>query len=121
MNNSEPIIVAPVEHSRSTEKRKTAESKYFTYTDTVGQTSYTAHTTTHSRPGSSTPHAIPQQPPAQSKSRLSGVAQIVGGGACTLIGIPLLILPGPGLLAVGGGLALMARGAKTLIAPRTVS
>ena len=47
-----------------------------------------------------------------SKGRLGGVAQLVAGGAIAAVGVPMLILPGPGLLAIGGGLALAAHGAK---------
>lgn len=52
---------------------------------------------------------------AKPKSKVGAAAQIVAGGACTLVGIPMLILPGPGLLAIGGGIALMANGARKLI------
>lgn len=50
----------------------------------------------------------------QPKSRLGGAARIAAGGVCALAGIPMLILPGPGLLAIGGGAYLMASGAKRL-------
>lgn len=50
----------------------------------------------------------------QPKSRLGGAVRIAAGGACALVGIPMLILPGPGLLAIGGGAYLMASGAKRL-------
>lgn len=50
----------------------------------------------------------------QPKSRLGGAARIAAGGVCTLVGVPMLILPGPGLLAIGGGIYLMASGAKRL-------
>lgn len=53
---------------------------------------------------------------AQPKSRLGGVARIAAGGVCTLVGIPMLILPGPGLVAIGGGIYLMASGAKRVFA-----
>ena len=46
----------------------------------------------------------------QPKSRLGGAARIAAGGVCTLVGVPMLILPGPGLLAIGGGIYLMADG-----------
>ena len=46
------------------------------------------------------------------KGRLGGVAQLVAGSAIAAVGVPMLVLPGPGLLAIGGGVALAARGAK---------
>ncbi len=35
--------------------------------------------------------------------RIGGAVQTAVGGAIMLIGVPMLILPGPGLLAIGGG------------------
>lgn len=57
---------------------------------------------------------IGQAEPDQPKSRLGGAVRIAAGGVCTLVGVPMLILPGPGLLAIGGGVYLMASGAKRL-------
>lgn len=138
MHQDEPIIINPVEHSRSTDTKKPNQSKYFTYTDTAAaqQPSYATQSAVAPQrkppattgtagqaaapqePTPTTAQTIPPQQQTQQKSRLSGVAQIVGGGACALVGIPMLILPGPGLLAIGGGVLLMARGAKTLLGPR---
>lgn len=58
------------------------------------------------------PNGAPED--GQPKSRLGGAARIAAGGVCTLVGVPMLILPGPGLLAIGGGIYLMASGAKRL-------
>ncbi|MGI6104752.1 MAG: hypothetical protein ACOYD7_00990 [Raoultibacter sp.] len=55
---------------------------------------------------------------ASSKSKLGDAATVVAGGAIALVGVPMLILPGPGLLAVGGGIALMAKGAKGLLSKK---
>ena len=49
------------------------------------------------------------------QSKLGSVATVVAGGAIALVGVPMLILPGPGLLAIGGGVALIAKGAKGLL------
>ena len=46
--------------------------------------------------------------------RMAGVAQAAAGGALVLVGIPMLILPGPCLLAIGGGAALAAGGIKKM-------
>ena len=35
--------------------------------------------------------------------RLTGAAQTVAGAAVMAVGVPMLILPGPGVLAIGGG------------------
>lgn len=49
-----------------------------------------------------------------SQSKLGSVATIAVGGVVALVGVPMLVLPGPGLLAIGGGVALMLKGAKGL-------
>ena len=51
---------------------------------------------------------------AKKSSRASGAVQLVAGSAIALVGVPMLILPGPGLLAIGGGVALAASGLKKL-------
>lgn len=61
------------------------------------------------------PYFVEQPKPfIASKGRLGAAATIAAGGALTLVGIPLLILPGPGLLTVGGGIALITKGVKNL-------
>lgn len=47
-------------------------------------------------------------------SMTGAAAKIIGGGAMALLGLPLLILPGPGLLCIMGGLALAASGVNDL-------
>ena len=48
-------------------------------------------------------------------SKLAGAVQTAAGGAIMLIGLPMLILPGPGLLAIGGGAVIAAGGVKKLV------
>lgn len=48
-------------------------------------------------------------------SRLGGVVQTAVGGAIMLVGVPMLILPGPGLLAIGGGAVVATRGIKKVL------
>ena len=40
---------------------------------------------------------------AAAASRLTGAAQTVAGAAVMAVGVPMLILPGPGVLAIGAG------------------
>lgn len=47
-------------------------------------------------------------PSAEQKAR--GVAQMVGGAAIAVAGVPMLILPGPGALAIAGGVAMASKG-----------
>jgi len=48
-------------------------------------------------------------------SMLGGLAQIAVGAGLVLIGIPMLILPGPGLLSIVGGMALAGNGMRKLL------
>lgn len=57
-------------------------------------------------------------PPAEPRGKLSGAAKVVAGGVCVAVGVPMLILPGPGLLAIGGGVALVTSGASELLGKR---
>lgn len=44
------------------------------------------------------------------QSRLGGLVQMLVGAFLVMIGVPMLILPGPGLLSIIAGLALAASG-----------
>lgn len=48
-------------------------------------------------------------------SRIGGAVQTAVGGAIMLVGVPMLILPGPGLLAIGGGAVVAANGIKKVL------
>jgi len=50
--------------------------------------------------------------PARPKSRLGGLLSVVIGCLCVLLGIPMLVLPGPGLVAIAGGAFLVFNGCK---------
>lgn len=57
----------------------------------------------------------PVQPPAPTPAeRAKGVAQIAAGGAIAAVGVPMLILPGPGAAAIAGGVALASKGHRNL-------
>ena len=75
---------------------------------TGSNTSTSAHTTYTTYPFNS----------ASQKSKvfspLTSIAKIAGGALLTLIGVPMLILPGPGLLFIGGGAALVFSGITDL-------
>lgn len=53
--------------------------------------------------------------PSKKPNRIGGAVQTAVGGAIALVGIPMLILPGPGLIAIGGGAAIAAGGIKKLL------
>ena len=53
-------------------------------------------------------------PVQENASIPKGVAKIAGGGLLGLIGVPMLILPGPGLLTIAGGVALVVSGVKDI-------
>lgn len=72
---------------------------------TGSNTSTSAHTTYTTYPFSS---AYSQK--SKVFSPLTSIAKIAGGALLALIGVPMLILPGPGLLFIGGGAALAFSG-----------
>ena len=72
---------------------------------TGSNTSTGAHTTYTTYPFNS---AYNQK--SKAFSPLTSIAKIAGGALLTLIGVPMLILPGPGLLFIGGGAALALSG-----------
>jgi len=60
------------------------------------------------------PHDPPPPPSsaeaAEARRRGCGCLSVIGGVLLVLIGIPMLVLPGPGIASILGGLALIARG-----------
>ncbi len=47
-------------------------------------------------------------------TRAGGAAQTVAGAAVMAVGVPMLVLPGPGVLTIGAGAAIAAGGIKKL-------
>ncbi len=72
---------------------------------TGSNTSTDAHTTYTTYPFNS---AYNQK--SKAFSPLTSIAKIAGGALLALAGVPMLILPGPGLLFIGGGAALAFSG-----------
>jgi len=56
----------------------------------------------------------PPKPIVKTSGRIGSAAALVAGGALTLVGIPLLVLPGPGLLTIAGGTLLIKKGRQGL-------
>lgn len=46
--------------------------------------------------------------------KTKGIIEIIAGIIIALIGIPLLVLPGPGIIVIIGGIALALRGQRNL-------
>lgn len=46
-------------------------------------------------------------------SKVKGVVQMAAGGVLAVAGVAMCILPGPGVAAIAGGVALMSRGQRT--------
>ena len=46
--------------------------------------------------------------------RISGAVQTIAGVAVMAVGVPMLILPGPGVLTIGAGAAIAAGGVKKM-------
>lgn len=116
MSKLEPIIdINPV--ASTSDKRSTAESasnfRAPSFGKQVKQTAgqampYTTQTAQATVIGSGGTAV------AGNSDRVGGVVQTAVGGALVLLGVPMLILPGPGLLAIGGGAALAAKGIKKM-------
>ncbi len=46
-------------------------------------------------------------------TKVKGVVQMAAGGVLAVAGVPMCILPGPGVAAIAGGVALISRGQRT--------
>lgn len=53
-----------------------------------------------------------KHPSASQSQKIKGAAQMIAGGALTVAGVPLLILPGPGAVFIVGGVALASKGQR---------
>lgn len=62
-------------------------------------------------------HSHEQDSSSKHPSLLASALQIVMGAILVLIGIPLLILPGPGLLTIAGGIALVVTAIRRITSP----
>ncbi|MGN0037779.1 MAG: hypothetical protein ACI36Y_01385 [Coriobacteriales bacterium] len=53
-------------------------------------------------------------PTTADPKKAKGVKQMAAGAAVTAVGVPMLILPGPGIAAIAGGVALMGAGYQNM-------
>ena len=130
MNDYQPIIdVTPINHSSSQQQGTQAHAHASSQSESYQQPSWKT-STGYRAPGSAYTRGAAPTPPfgtayqygttgtaSASKtggSVLGGLAQIVVGAGLVMIGIPMLILPGPGLLSIVGGVALAANGTRQL-------
>ena len=117
MNANEPIIdVTPLKHSRT--RSTSSNSSYASSqqrTASAGRP-YAANWQ-HTAP-TGNPYGSQQRTTTTKSSfvgqamqtRLGGFVQMLVGIFLVMVGVPMLILPGPGLLSIIGGLALTASG-----------
>ena len=56
------------------------------------------------------PEVLPMEGESTFAKKAKGVAQVAAGSALTAAGIPMLVLPGPGVAAIVGGAALVSKG-----------
>ncbi|BAK43999.1 hypothetical protein [Eggerthella sp. YY7918] len=112
MSKREPIIdIDPVESVR--DKAKNAAKKTAT---TFQGPSYGNAAKAAKTVASDVAHAaVIDNKTTKKPRRLAGAVQTAVGGAVMLVGVPMLILPGPGLLAIGGGAVIAAGGIKKLV------
>lgn len=58
------------------------------------------------------PEVLPMDDEDNQKHKIKGAAQIAAGTALTAAGVPMLVLPGPGAVAIAGGAALISKGQR---------
>ena len=58
------------------------------------------------------PEVLPMDDEENPKHKIKGAAQIAAGTALTAAGVPMLVLPGPGAVAIAGGAALISKGQR---------
>lgn len=114
MYNDENIIdVTPIAHSSDGWPRQRGDGASGSGASGSGA-SYGASA---SSPRSETPFvggATTAKKPWTPVSALGGLVQTAVGVALITIGIPMLILPGPGLLSIGAGALLLANGMRKI-------
>lgn len=124
MSDYQPIIdVQPIEHSRE-QAPHTAHAANASSTRRPSQSQ--SWNASSSRYSSASAGPIPpcgtafaQGPTAAAASKaggsvLGGVARIVVGTGLVMLGVPMLILPGPGLLTIAAGFVLATSGMRRL-------
>lgn len=111
MNEHAPIIdVTPINHSSS---RVAGEPRYSS--QRAGQSQGAAQSQQSGAYGGAYRYAQEQSGEAaranwSPASAVGGIVQMVVGAGLIAIGVPMLILPGPGLLSIAAGAFLVARG-----------
>lgn len=127
MNDNQPIIdVTPISHSSNQKpggSRASSQSASYQQPSWKTSSGYRAPGSAYTRGATSIPpfgtaytHTATDTV-AHSKtggSVVGGIAQIAIGTGLIMIGIPMLLLPGPGLLSIVGGFALAANGTRQL-------
>lgn len=93
------------------------ENVSFETTANEGAPSSKVHATASSTsdPVTVTPEVIPAEgetPEVPKAQKIKGAAQMAAGGALAAAGVPMLILPGPGAVALVGGAALASKGQR---------
>lgn len=122
MNASQPIIdVTPIEHSsnRSTNQHASSQSAAYRQPSWTASSGSTGTGANYNRiPSFDTTYVYDTAGTATASktgsSALVGLAQIAAGAGLVMIGIPMLILPGPGLISIAGGFALALSGTRKL-------
>ena len=61
------------------------------------------------------PEVLPMDDEGNPTHKIKGAAQIAAGTALTAAGVPMLVLPGPGAVAIAGGAALISKGQRNCL------
>ena len=127
MNANQTIIdVTPIAHSssrassasQSRPQSRASSSAKHAAADTRPRTDFRPYGTSfgYQWPNPDQVRYATQTVTAKSASSVFGSFLQIGAGAgLVLLGIPMLILPGPGLLSIGAGMMLAANGARKLL------
>ena len=66
------------------------------------------------------PEVLPVEGETSLGQKAKGIAQMTAGSVLTAAGVPLLILPGPGVVAIAGGTALISKGDRNFTGRKAV-
>ena len=88
--------------------------------ETANATSSPSNKATQVEPVVVIPEVLPIEGETTLGQKAKGVAQMAAGSVLTAAGVPLLVLPGPGVAAIAGGGALISKGDRNFTGRKAV-
>lgn len=123
MNTNDIIDVTPLKHSRTRTTPAGSVNNANANAHRANAAGTTRNASTWNAASTGNPYGARSARPASAgstsaarsiQSRAAGLVQMLLGAFLVMIGVPLLILPGPGLLSIVCGLALAASGFRKM-------